>query len=495
MQSNILELKNIVKTYGSTVALNKVNFELRSGEIHCLMGENGAGKSTLINIITGVISPDSGEIIYEGKNVRFLNAIESSKNGISAIYQHPALFPSLSVTENIFMGRELLTKFKTYDYKRMHQIASEMLKSLNCNVNVHKEISSLSVAQQQLVEIAKALICDAKLLILDEPTASLTKFECDNLYKILENLKAKGVSMIFITHRFEDMYRLADRVTVFRDATYINTWDIDKISEKELIKAMVGRELNNLYPKRKSNIGPTVLEVKNLSKTGLFKDISFDVKKGEVLFLTGLIGSGRTEVSESIFGISSFDDGTLLLDGKEIKIKKPKQALDFGIGLLSEDRQQTGLLLNLPIYQNTSAMSLNKFSKFGFLNVGNEISSANSLKERLRLKASSVIDPPSALSGGNQQKVVLAKLLSRDLKVLILDEPTKGVDVLAKYSIYEVINSLAEQGYAVIVISSEMNEVLGMADRIIVMHSGRITGEMLAKDATQEKIMEASISH
>ena len=493
MNKNIIEIKDIVKTFDSTVALNKVNFQLRYGEIHCLMGENGAGKSTFIKIITGVLSPDSGEIIYEGKKVRFLNAIESSKAGISAIHQHTTAFPSLSVTENIFMGRELLTKFHTYDYKKMHRIASDMLKSLNCDINVRKEMSSLSVAQQQLVEIAKALICDAKLLILDEPTASLTKFECENLYKILDDLKKKGVSMIFITHRFEDMYRLADRVTVLRDASYIGTWDLDKISEKDLIKAMVGRELTTLYPKRNVKIGPKVLEVKKISKTGLFKNVSFNVRAGEVLALTGLVGSGRTEVCQTIFGVNHYDSGKMFYNNKEIFIKNPKHALKLGIGLLPEDRQLTGLLLDLPIYQNVSAMNLEKFSRFTLLNKSKEIKSSEKICGDLRLKASSVIAPPSSLSGGNQQKIVIAKLLNRELKVLILDEPTKGVDILAKYSIYEIINELARQGYAIIMISSEMSEVLGVSDRIVVMHSGRATATMDTKKATQEKIMEASI--
>lgn len=493
MENYILELKRIVKTFGSVKALNGVQFKLKPGEIHCLMGENGAGKSTFIKIITGVLQPDSGSMFLNGKPVSFNNSIESTKAGIAAIYQHPAIFPSLSVTENIFMSQEILTKAKTYNYPKMHKIAKDLLTSLNSKINVHADMSSLSVAEQQLVEIAKALSRNAKILILDEPTASLTKFECEQLYKILDGLKKKGVSMIFITHRFEDMYRMADRVTVFRDATYIGTWNMKGLSEKKLIKAMVGRELTTLYPKRNVKIGKEVLRVKNISKTGLFKNVSFNVHAGEVLALTGLVGSGRTEVCQTIFGVNHFDSGKMYLNGKVVFTKNPKHALKLGIGLLPEDRQLTGLLLDLPIYQNVSAMNLEKFSKFTLLNKGKEIKTSEQLCDSLRLKASSVMAPPSSLSGGNQQKIVIAKLLNRELKVLILDEPTKGVDILAKYSIYEIINELAKQGYAIIMISSEMSEVLGVSDRIVVMHSGRVTATMNTKKATQEKIMEASI--
>ncbi|MCQ2793755.1 MAG: sugar ABC transporter ATP-binding protein [Bacilli bacterium] len=494
MENYILELHNIVKTFGTVRALNSVSFKLKPGEIHCLMGENGAGKSTFIKIITGVLQPDSGEIFYRGQEVHFENTIQSSKAGIACIYQHPANFPSLSVTENIFMSQEILTKLHTYNWSAMRKASKKLLESLGSKIDPNASMSSLGVAEQQIVEIAKALSRNAKILILDEPTASLTKFECEKLYALLDILKQRGVSMIFITHRFEDMYRLADRITVFRDATYIGTYEMKGIKESELIKAMVGRELKHLYPSRNVNIGNEVLRVEHVSRTGFFKDISFNVKKGEVLALTGLVGSGRSEVCEAIFGINHFDHGKVFLEGKEIHVKNPKHALELGIGLLPEDRQLTGLLLDLPIYQNVSAMALNKFEKtLTIMDKNKEIEAAERICKNLRLKAESVIAPPSSLSGGNQQKVVFAKLLNRDLKVLILDEPTKGIDILAKNSIYEIINELAAQGHAIIMISSEMPEVLGVADRIVVMRSGHIAAEMLTKDATQEKIMEASV--
>ena len=494
MDNCILEVKNIVKTFGQVKALNGVSFELRKGEIHCIMGENGAGKSTFIKIITGILEPDSGNIFYNGKEVHFKNTIESTNAGIACIYQHPAIFPSLTVTENIFMSQEILSKLKTYRWVSMRKKAKKLLASLNSKINVNALMSSLSVAEQQIVEIAKALSRDAKILILDEPTASLSKFECDQLYLILEELKKKGVSMIFISHRFEDMYRLADRVTVFRDAAYIETYDKDKIDENELIKSMVGRELTHLYPTRNVEIKEEVLRVEHLSKTGYFKDVSFSVRKGEVLALSGLVGSGRTEVCETIFGINHYDSGNVYLNGVKVSIKNSQQALKLGIGLLPEDRHLSGLALDLPIYQNVSAMSLDKFkNKLTLLDKQEEINVAEKICNDLHLKAKSIKYPPSTLSGGNQQKVVLAKLLNKDLKVLILDEPTKGIDILAKNSIYEIINELAARGYAIIIISSEMSEVLGMADRIVVMHSGRVTAEINKIDATQEKIMEASL--
>lgn len=496
MSENILELHNIVKTYGSVRALNGVSFNLKPGEVHCLMGENGAGKSTFIKIITGVLQPDSGEIILDGQEVHFKNSIESAKMGISAIYQHPANFPSLTVTENIFMSQEIKTKLHTYNWRAMRKRTREILDSLGSKISANATMESLGVAEQQLVEIAKALSRKARILILDEPTASLTKFECEQLYALLDELKKKGVSMIFITHRFEDMYRMADRATVFRDATYIGTYDMKGINEPELIKAMVGRELKHLYPSRNVKIGDEVLRLEHASRTGFFKDVSFKVHKGEVLALTGLVGSGRTEVCETIFGVTHYDSGKLFLEGKEIHVHNPKHALELGIGLLPEDRQLTGLLLDLPIYQNVSAMSLNNYNRgFTILDKEKEIMTAEKICRNLRLKAENVIAPPSALSGGNQQKVVFAKLLANNLKVLILDEPTKGIDILAKYSIYEIINELAAQGYAIIMISSEMPEVLGVADRIVVMHAGKVSAEMRVEDATQEKIMEASVKN
>jgi len=493
MPDIILKVNNISKNFGSVVALNKVSFTLRRGEIHALMGENGAGKSTFIKILTGVLQPDDGEIIYENKNITFSSSIDASKNGIVAIYQHPSIFPSLSVTENIFMTNEIVNKTKFYNYNAMRKKAKELLGSLNSSIDVNASMSSLSSGEQQLVEIAKALSRNAKILILDEPTASLSKIECDKLYSILDKLKENGLSMIFITHRFEDMYRLADSVTVFRDASYINTYPIKGIDEKTLIKDMVGRELTTLYPERKIRLGEEVIKIEGLSRTGYFSNVSFSVKAGEIVTLTGLVGAGRSEVCESIYGVHPADEGKIYLNGELIRIKHPKQALKLGIGLLSEDRHRYGLFLDKPIYQNTSSLILEKYSHFGLINQVREIKDANELGKKVLLKASSVKSSPNCLSGGNQQKVVFAKLMNRPLKVIILDEPTKGIDVLAKYSVYEIMNELASQGVAIILVSSEMSEVLGMSDRILVMKNGKISKAFRKNEATQEAILEAAI--
>ncbi len=492
-QNYILELKDVVKTFGGVTALAGVQFQLKKGEIHALMGENGAGKSTFIKVITGVHQPDSGIMLLEGERITPRNTMDSAKLGIAAIYQHVTAFPDLSVTENIFMGQEIKNKLGMYDWRQMNQKAKELIEPLSKEIDVTKPMGSLSVAAQQLVEIAKALSRDARILIMDEPTASLTANECEELYAIAERLRDEGVSIILISHRFEDMYRLATRVTVFRDAQYIGCWDVDKISNQKLIGAMVGRELDQMYPEKTAKIGETVLKVENISKEGYFKNISFEVKKGEILALTGLVGAGRTEVCQTIFGIMNPDSGRIVLEGQEVHVKTPVEAFQHGIGLLPENRQTQGLINELPIYQNVSSADMKQFAKANMLDEKAEIQKAIELCQKISLKAKDISAPPSSLSGGNQQKVVFAKLLNCSLKVLILDEPTKGIDVGAKYSIYEIMNELAANGYAIIMVSSEMPEVLGMADRIVVMKSGHVTGEFDNKEVTQEMIMAASL--
>lgn len=493
MSEYILELKDVVKTFGGVTALNGVHFQLKKGEIHALMGENGAGKSTFIKVITGVHQPNSGKMLLNGKEVTFKSTEDSAKMGIAAIYQHVTAFPDLSVTENIFMGQEIKNKLGFYNWPAMRKKAKELIEPLSKEIDVNKPMSSLSVAQQQLVEIAKALSRNAQILIMDEPTASLSSNECEQLYQIAERLRDNGVSIIFITHKFEDMYRLATRVTVFRDAQYIGCWDVDKISNADLVNAMVGRELTAMYPEKTAKPGDVIMEVKGISREGYFKDVSFNVRKGEILALTGLVGAGRTEVCESIFGIMPPDSGSIVYEGKEVHIKSPIDALNLGIGLLPEDRQIQGLVNELPIYQNVSSADMSKFIKHGKVDTKAEEENAIKLCNKLALKASDISAPPSSLSGGNQQKVVFAKLLNCKLKVLILDEPTKGIDVGAKYSIYEIMNELAASGYAIIMVSSEMPEVFGMADRIVVMRTGRVAGEFDPKESTQEMILNASL--
>lgn len=385
-QTYILELKDVVKTFGGVTALNGVHFQLKKGEIHALMGENGAGKSTFIKVITGVHQPDSGTILLEGQRIAPRSTMDSAKMGIAAIYQHVTAFPDLTVTENIFMGQEIKNKFGMYDWKAMHRRAKELIEPLNKEIDVTKPMGSLSVASQQLVEIAKALSREARILIMDEPTASLTANECEELYQIAEDLRDKGVSIILISHRFEDMYRLATRVTVFRDAQYIGCWEVDKISNQKLIAAMVGRELDQMYPDKTAEIGETVLTVEHIYKEGYFKDISFDVHRGEILALTGLVGAGRTEVCQTIFGIMNPDQGRITLNGEELHVKTPLDAFRKGIGLLPENRQTQGLVNELPIYQNVSSADMKQFSKAYMLDVDAEIRNAIELCQKIALK-------------------------------------------------------------------------------------------------------------
>jgi rhamnose transport system ATP-binding protein len=491
MSEFILELNGITKIFPGVKALNNVNFNLRKGEIHALMGENGAGKSTFIKVITGVHAPEEGEIYFEGQKVNFKTTRDSQKLGIAAIYQHVTNYPDLSVTENIFIGHEKVSpRTKRILWNDMHKRAKELLDSVGANIDPRTQMGTLSVAEQQIVEIAKALSMDAKIIIMDEPTAALTKTESEELYKIAEQLRDSGVSIILISHRFEDMYRLATRVTVFRDAQYIGCWGVDEISNEKLIYAMVGREMTQLFPPRQGEIGKEVLRVEGLCKTGYFADISFDIKQGEILALTGLVGAGRTEVCESLFGITRADKGKIYFEGKEITIKEPLDAMNMGIGYLPEDRQKQGLVLQWGIGKNITLATLKNISTAGWLDEKKEAKVAKTLAEKVTVKATSIFDTADSLSGGNQQKVVVAKLLASDLKVIILDEPTKGVDVGAKYAIYEIMRELAKQNYAIIMVSSEMPEVLGMSDRIAVMRDGRITATLETGGITQEQILE-----
>ena len=493
MSKYVLELKNITKTFPGVKALDDVSFRLRPGEIHALMGENGAGKSTFIKIITGVHRPEQGVMLIDGREVHFQSTRESQKMGIACIYQHSTAYPDLSVTENIFLGQEKKNKVGMLDWKTMHKLADKVLKSLGSNINPKQTMGALSVAQQQLVEIAKALSADARIVIMDEPTAALSKQESEDLYKFTMNLKKRGVSVIFISHKLEDMYRLSDRVTVLRDARYIGTWDINDITAEETIIAMVGREIKELFPKPDVQIGEEILRVCGLGKMGLFKDVSFEVSRGEVLGLTGLVGAGRTEVAEAICGINPADEGYLVIDGKKCEINNPVAAENVGIGLLPEDRHKQALILDWEISKNIGLGNMGKFTKRGLYMKKKENNEAQTHSERLRIKASTIFDRVYSLSGGNQQKTVVAKMLTSSLKVIILDEPTKGVDVGAKAAIHEIIGGLAEKGYGIILISSEMPEVLGMADRIVVMRTGRVVAEFDRKEATQEKILESSM--
>ncbi len=493
MAETILQLRGITKIFPGVKALNNVQFDLKAGEIHALMGENGAGKSTFIKVIMGVHQAEEGEMLLYGKPVNFKNTKDAQKAGIAAIYQHVTAYPHLSVAENIFVGH-LKKKHGLVQWKEMYAEADELLQELNADFTSRELMGNLSVAQQQMVEIAKALSLKAQIIIMDEPTAALTKRESEELYRIAKKLRDEGKSIIFISHRFEDMYELATRVTVFRDAQYIGTYDVDGITNADLIKAMVGREISDLFPKPKVELGEEVLRVENLSRTGYFKDVSFNVRKGEILGLTGLVGARRTEVVQTIFGVEKLTSGKIFLEGKEVKIKCASDAMKLGIGLLPENRQIEGLILDWGIGRNITLTELGSYVEKIFINEKKENENSKDLAEAVDTKAVSVFDKASSLSGGNQQKVVVAKALGSDFKVLVLDEPTKGVDVGAKAAIYEIMGELAQKGYAIIMISSEMPEILGMSDRIVVMCEGRVTGELSREEATQEKILELAMT-
>ncbi len=494
MADRILELSHITKTFPGVKALDDVHFDLRHGEIHALIGENGAGKSTLIKVITGVYQPDAGQILFDGSPVEIRSTADSQRLGIAAIYQHVTCYPDLSVTENIFIGHEKIQAFtRKIDWKDLHQRAGELLAQLDADFDPRALMGNLSVAQQQIVEIAKALSTNARIIIMDEPTAPLTARESEDLYRTTEGLRDKGVSIIFISHRMEDMYRLASRVTVFRDARYVGTWNLNEARREDLIMAMVGREITQFFPKRRVAIGEEIFRVEGLSRTGYFKDVSFSLRKGEILAITGLIGAGRTEVCEAIYGVTHPDRGRIVLEGRELHIANPAQAIELGIGYLPEDRLRQGLVLEWELAKNVTLPTLGKFSTLGWLHPKKENAVTKELAEKLEVRAGSVFDLAATLSGGNQQKIIVAKLLAGTMKVIILDEPTKGVDVGAKTAIFNIMTDLAGTGYGIIMVSSEMPEVLGMSDRIVVMRDGRVAAILDTATASQEQILRAAM--
>ena len=494
MSVYVLELKGVSKKFPGVKALDSVDFKLKAGEIHALMGENGAGKSTFIKVMTGVYQPDDGEMFLNGKQVFFNNPKEAITVGIAAIYQHATNYPDLSVTENIFIGHEKIHPVtKRILWKQMHQEAQEILNAIGSDIDAKSEMNTLSVARQQMVEIAKAISTRAKIIIMDEPTASLSAKESEQLYKMAENLRDQGTSIIFISHRFEDMYRLASQVTVIRDSKYIGSWPVADITNENLVEAMVGRKITQIFPEKTSEIGEVILSVESLGQIGHFKDVSFELRKGEVLGLTGLVGAGRTEVAQSIVGIIQFDEGIVKRGDKFVRAKSPKDAMNMGIGYLAEDRQATGLIVDWEIGKNITLPTIDRISSKGWLREREEEKLAKSYAEKVQVKARSIFDLVSSLSGGNQQKVAIAKLLSLGLEIVILDEPTKGVDIGSKTAIYEIINELASAGYGVILISSEMPEILGLSDRILVMKEGRIAKEFNREKVSQELILKAAM--
>lgn len=494
MNRTILSLDNITKTFPGTLALDKVNFELKAGEVHAIIGENGAGKSTLIKIISGIHQPDSGNIYLNGKSVIFKNSLIAQKNGIATIYQEPTIFPDLSVSENVYMGHHDYNPITRHiRWKNIYNSTIKLLESLEVKLDPRTMVKNLSTANQQLVEIVKALSHNSQILIMDEPTSSLTLSEIKDLFKIIKHLKNSGTSIIFISHRIEEVFEIADRVTVLRDGRYIDTRDVSSVTIDELIQMMVGRILKDLFPKIMVERGESLLQVEALTKKGQFCNISFELYKGEILGLSGLIGAGRSEVARAIFGLENPDSGKIFIDGKQVHIRNPGMAMNYGLAYLPEDRQHQGLILPMDITSNITLPILNQFLKMGLIDTGKETQVSKKYADMLDVRASGLWRSVMELSGGNQQKVVLAKWLATNPRVLILDEPTRGIDVGAKASVHKFMGELVSRGIAIIMISSELPEILGMSDRIIVMCEGKITAEFTRKEATQDKLLSAAV--
>ena len=484
-----IEMKGIDKAFGSNQVLKNAGFFLKDGEVHALMGENGAGKSTLMKILTGVYTRDAGTVLVDGKEVVYKNPQEAEKAGIVFIYQELNVLFDLTVEENLFMGKEITKGFGICDRKAMRAKAKEVMDKMGVNIPVNAVMSDLSVGQQQMVEICKALMADAKVIIMDEPTAALTASETRGLFEVINSLRKKGVSIVYISHRMEEIFELCDRITVLRDGEYVGTENIADIDLDHVVQMMIGRTIGERFPKRESNIGAEVLRVEGLTSGKLFKDISFDVKAGEVLGVSGLMGAGRTEIMQALFGNLHVDSGKIYIDGKEASIKNPRQAIAEGIGFITEDRKVEGLLLEKSIAENIHIANLGKVSNGFVLNKEKQLSLVKKGIEEFKVRCFGPEHECGNLSGGNQQKIVLAKWVYTDPKILILDEPTRGVDIGAKKEIYNIINQMAAKGVAVIMVSSELPEVLGMSDRIAVVHEGKITGILNATEADQAKVM------
>lgn len=492
MTEYILELKNISKRFSGVEVLHDVSFSLRSGEVHAMLGENGAGKSTLVKVVTGVHQPDSGVIYLNGAPVHFGDTRESRQAGIAAIYQELSLFPDLNVAENIFIGRHPTTLGGRIDWRKLYTEAEKLLASLGVHLDFKQKAHNLSIAQRQMVEIARAFSINARILIMDEPTSSLTLNEVDDLFRLVRRLRDEGTAIIFISHRLEELFELADRVTVLRDGAYVDTRQMKGVTRDDLIRMMVGRTIANMFPKQDVKAGRVVLKVDHLTRDGAFRDISFDLREGEILGMAGLVGAGRTNVARTIFGVEPPTSGVIQLDGREIRITSPQQAIALGLAYVPEDRQLHGLFPPMNITANISMPVLQKYARRGWLRDKAERSAAFNAARQMEVRANNIWQKARELSGGNQQKVVLAKWLSTKPRILILDEPTRGIDVGTKAAVHALMSKLASEGMAILMISSELPEVLGMSDRVIVMREGSITGHFTRAEATQEKIISAA---
>jgi ABC-type sugar transport system ATPase subunit len=491
----ILELAHISKRFPGVQALSDVDFDMLPGEVHALVGENGAGKSTLIKIISGVYKPDAGTIRIDEREVSFNSPHEAQATGIGTIYQELSLYPELTVAENIFMGHAPRTRLGAIDWRAMDRKAREILTSLEIEtLDVTRKVGTLTVGNRQRVEIAKALSLNARILIMDEPTAALTEADVNSLFDTVRLLRERGVGIIYISHRLQEVFVVADRVTVLRDGHYVDTKPVAKTSEEDLIRMMVGRTIDDMFPKLPSEVKDSVVEVRNLWRKPLTKGVSFNLRAGEIVGLAGLVGSGRSELAQTIFGITPADSGEVLINGKPVQIKDPAQAMKLGVAYVPEDRGTQGLIRQMKIRENISLAILRSLVKGAFIDRASEKSIAARMIDQLRIRATSGEQIVNKLSGGNQQKVVVGKWLASSPRLLIMDEPTRGVDVGAKAEIHRLISELAQQGLAILMISSELPEVMGMSDRILVMREGRIVAEYSRAEATQEKVATAMMS-
>ncbi|WP_211516999.1 sugar ABC transporter ATP-binding protein [Geodermatophilus africanus] len=488
----VLALEDVSKSFGAVAALRGARLELRAGEAHALVGENGAGKSTLVKILAGVHAPDAGRVLLDGQPVHLDGPAAARAAGIAVIYQEPTLFPDLSVAENIFMGRQPLGGGRRIDRKELHARCAALFERLGVRLDPERPARGLSIADQQMVEIAKALSFDARVLVMDEPTAALSGVEVERLFTVARALRDGGAAVLFISHRFEEVFDLCDRITVMRDGQWVATDDAADLTVDQVVRLMVGRDVSSLFPKQDVEPGEVVLSVRGLTRRGVFSDVSFDVRAGEIVALAGLVGAGRSEVVRAVFGVDAYDEGSVEVAGRPLRPGRPAAAMAAGVALVPEDRRQQGLVMELSVERNATLTRRWQLARGGLLSSRAERATAAEWSTKLQVKAGKLADPVSTLSGGNQQKVVLAKWLSTNPRVLIVDEPTRGIDVGTKAEVHRLLSQLAADGLAVVMVSSELPEVLGMADRVLVMHEGRLVDDIPRARADEGSVMLAA---
>lgn len=491
-QNRILSLNNISKSFSGTKVLDGMSLNIEKGKVHALMGENGAGKSTLMKILVGLLKPDQGEILLENESISNLSVQDILGRGIVMIHQEILMVPELSVAQNIFLGKESY-RFSWLKENDINSQSKSILADLKVNISPKIKVKNLSIADRQMVEIAKAISNKAKVIIMDEPTSALSDVEVETLFLTIEKLKNQGVAIIYISHKMDEIFKISDTITVLRDGKLISTQKASDLNSSTLISLMVGREISEIFPESKTELGKTLISVRNLARKGVFSDINFEVRAGEVLGLAGLVGAGRSEVARTIAGLDNSDAGTINIDGEEAAIESPSDAITYGIGFVSEDRKALGFVPQMSIKENLSLSSLAGFSKMGFVDTFAETKDTQTVFEDLRVKATDLGQKVISLSGGNQQKVVIGKVLMSNPKIMILDEPTRGIDVGAKFEIYKLINTLKAKGLAIILISSEMPEILGLSDRILVLSKGKQMAILPKSETSQEKIMQYAV--